>query len=1398
MTFRKTLASICFCLTFGLNISAVAEEIIVGFRQAVTVEKSEQLTGGFRFSLPEVQRIADQVSPQSVRNLFPAEKSQLPELLKNVQIWQFPDDNRTAIAIESLQKIGAVAYVQPNYRRKVHNLPNDPLLGRQWYLKNIRAAEGWQHGTGDPSVIVGVIDTGIDYQHEDLQGQLWINTAEDLNGNGRLDSLDLNGVDDDGNGYTDDVWGWDFTDAPGFPDGGDFRDPDNDPMDEYGSGHGTPIAGLIAAKSDNGIGISGVASGVRVMNLRAGTASGFLEEDDVAEAIVYAVDNGCKIVNMSFGDVAFSYLLRDAIEYGISKGAIFVASSGNSGNAEPNYPAAFSETISVGATDSTDQLSGFSSFGNSLNIAAPGSNVFATQIGSEYGPVNGTSFSAPLVCAALALIWSQDVSMPREQVIGALYGGAQDLGFFGWDRFFGHGLIDIEKSLTIGSGGFAEITAPPNDGGVSASSISVTGTAISPDLDSWSLAFGIGETPFELIAIATGGSTQLLNETLGIWQTGSLMDTVYTLELRLKQRGQSDIVSRSRVFLDRSAPQIVAIETLPVIIGADGGVLIRFDTDDPTAATLRYRPAGSGEFSYSKSSRYFQNNHVFIIEPNDFSGAAEGFIELENAAGLAATDDNGGSYFRFSLNLSALNQNLLTVAETLPVSGFLMPAAADFRNDGRPEIVFSELENGTQFGGLTVGEWQSGGWQFSKLTEFPLIPRDAAAVRTGDGVHITAGFGNNSLLLGGNTPGELPDEIVWDDTTNFWVSKFGNYDNDAAKELFALNFGQWKVFDISENSELQEQQTLAAATSGNNQFGVPITVLDDFDGDGRMEIALEDLDGDVLVYEANSVGAYQFKWANRMNGSGGSALLASGDLDGDGLPELVSAVRNQPNVLRESNVNAQFWAISVWRNSGSDQFSPVAAQQILGVTVQSGIFNGLTVADLDGDNRAEIVFTPFPRAYVLSLRDDSLAVQWFREGVNSNSAVVADVDGNGKTDVLLNSPDGLLRLETAANGNRPPAPTGLTAMPLDTTSVQLSWRQSSGAAYYRIFRKLAEATVFQLLDSTETTSFFDGNLINRQPFDYAISQINPQFAEPESPLSQSATAQPNVPPVLQSLLVQSPRQLQLQFSEAMAQNAFETASYRLANGEQPASIIRSQNRREALVSFRDDLPVGTHTLVIGQISDDAGTPLTRDSLAVSFTILSATELFSLKSVAIISKTELQITFSAAVDAQSASDISLYSLKPAVDILSAYVDPVDRNTVIVNLSPENRIGSLGEIYQLRISGMLSENGTPLDNRSSAINLTSSVENLDNLRVYPNPYRISASDQPLRFANLPEDCEIWIFSANGQLLRKLQQPAFAGAVEWDLQTAQQVPVASGVYVYVVRWNGQEKKGKLLIIQ
>ena len=293
-----------------------------------------------------------------------------------------------------------IEIIQENNHLKIHNQPvNDSLYSEQWYHQRLRTFASWKNFTINPNVLIAIIDTGIDYKHPDLEGSVWINSLEDLNGNGRLDAEDLNNFDDDKNGYIDDVMGWDFTDAPQLGSGGDDTDPDNDPMDDYPGGHGTKIAGIIAAQVNNFHGISGLIPGTKVMNLRAGTASGYLEEDDVARAVLYAINNGARIINMSFGDVVLSRFLKDVIEYAYNNEIVIVASSGNSGNDLIHYPSGLAETISVGATDQDDTRANFSNFGGTIDLVAPGVDILSTNAGGGYGMAGGTSFSAPMVSA---------------------------------------------------------------------------------------------------------------------------------------------------------------------------------------------------------------------------------------------------------------------------------------------------------------------------------------------------------------------------------------------------------------------------------------------------------------------------------------------------------------------------------------------------------------------------------------------------------------------------------------------------------------------------------------------------------------------------------------------------------------------------------------------------------------------------------------------------------------------------------------------------------------------------------------------------------------------------------------------------------------------------------------
>jgi subtilisin family serine protease len=267
-----------------------------------------------------------------------------------------------------------ILVVEPNYRVRIAQIPNDPYFSELWGLHNtgqtggtadadIDAREAWDIATGVPGtsdVIVGVIDSGIDYFHPDLADNMWINPGE----------IPGNGIDDDGNGYVDDVHGYDF-----------FQD-DGDPSDAFG--HGTHCAGTIAGVGDNGIGVTGVNWRCKMMALRFLDGRGYGNTGDAVEAVNYALANGVKILSNSWGGGGYSQSMEAAIAEARDHGVLFVAASGNSGlntDSDPHYPSSYevSNVISVAATDHRDSLAGFSNYGaESVDLSAPGVNILST------------------------------------------------------------------------------------------------------------------------------------------------------------------------------------------------------------------------------------------------------------------------------------------------------------------------------------------------------------------------------------------------------------------------------------------------------------------------------------------------------------------------------------------------------------------------------------------------------------------------------------------------------------------------------------------------------------------------------------------------------------------------------------------------------------------------------------------------------------------------------------------------------------------------------------------------------------------------------------------------------------------------------------------------------------
>lgn len=306
----------------------------------------------------------------------------------------------TAQMLTALRRDPNVEYAEPNYRITMDVVPNDPRFAELYGMRNtgqtggtagadIRATNAWDVYTGDPSQKIGIIDTGVDYNHPDLAANVWTNPGE----------IAGNGIDDDGNGYVDDVHGYDVVNN------------DGDPMDD--NGHGSHCAGTIAGVGNNGVGVTGVNWHASVIGIKFLDASGSGSTEGAIAGIQYAITVGARLTSNSWGGGGFSQALLDAINAAGAAGQLFIAAAGNSGtdnDSSPHYPSTYDSPyiIAVAATDDADGLASFSCFGaTTVDLGAPGVDILSCQPGGGYQLLSGTSMATPHVSGAAALVWGR-------------------------------------------------------------------------------------------------------------------------------------------------------------------------------------------------------------------------------------------------------------------------------------------------------------------------------------------------------------------------------------------------------------------------------------------------------------------------------------------------------------------------------------------------------------------------------------------------------------------------------------------------------------------------------------------------------------------------------------------------------------------------------------------------------------------------------------------------------------------------------------------------------------------------------------------------------------------------------------------------------------------------------
>ncbi len=403
-----------------LEAQVVANEIIVKLRQpkpSGAVDSQEALAA----QAAQRAEILEQIA--ALQAELGAKRNRKFSSI-GAELWELPATISGADAIQQLQhsypniEEAPFEYVEPNYKLFTQALPNDRDLGNQWGMNNtgqsggkadadIDAAEAWDRiGTTGNDIVVAVIDTGIDYQHEDLKDALWVNAKE----------VAGNKVDDDQNGYVDDVNGYDFANK------------DGDPMDD--NHHGTHCAGIIAAKGNNKKGVAGVYWKAKIMALKFLDAEGGGDVADAVTAIEYARQMGAKISSNSWGCTSCnSQALAEAIKAAGDSGHLFIAAAGNhagdNDQGPKNYPSSYDleNIIAVAATDRNDQLASFSGYGKtSVDLAAPGVDIYSTTPGDsttttgQYAAYSGTSMATPYVAGVAALLWSQSPTLGWTEV----------------------------------------------------------------------------------------------------------------------------------------------------------------------------------------------------------------------------------------------------------------------------------------------------------------------------------------------------------------------------------------------------------------------------------------------------------------------------------------------------------------------------------------------------------------------------------------------------------------------------------------------------------------------------------------------------------------------------------------------------------------------------------------------------------------------------------------------------------------------------------------------------------------------------------------------------------------------------------------------------------------------
>lgn len=1298
-----------------------------------------------------------------------------------------------------------VEYIQPNYLNKEHSsTPNDPLFNQQQH-RLCQIADAWGYTTGDEDIIIAVVDSGIMYDHPDLKNVIFINENE----------IPDSGVDDDNNGYIDDYRGWDFTDAPTLHNIalGDYTVRDNDASDE--NFHGTHVSGIIGAEVNNGIGIAGIMWNVKILPIRAGfrttTGGGYLQDDDVSAAIIYATDMGAHIINMSWGSSQYSPIIADACQYAYERGVILVASAGNDPGPYISYPAKLSTVISVGSINAFKTLSDFSSYGPDLDIVAPGSEILSTYSmegeNSGYTKMSGTSMSAPYVSGIIGLLLSQRPGLTFEEVKTLLYSTTEHLPLnspatSGFNEKYGYGLINAYNLLSSYSSPNMSISYPYEEMGQS-SSFPIKGSITIDDFFRYSVTYSPGDetgnltwrdcqthskTPTYKSVIPEDGVLHNFNV------VPELQDGSYRLRLSVQNNsGQTFNILRN-VYIDKSLPRATKeFEIVTRYKSNSKSHYLKCHFNEKVDITAKIYDSNNQDY-YAFSS--VADSVLYVLLPNTLNnGLIDIEVEARNRSGLIY---NSGLLTDIgSVNYDSTPINHFDVIPIFPTATIPSKKYLDFDGNGKNEFLAMEIEGGS-FGEVTIYE-KSGNELIPKHTfNDKFRPLDIGNTNN-LGTEIL-GLKVETLYIYETFEGNIyPHDSYIQSIANSSGGIFGDFNNNGRQGLICVvNEPAQTVIQLLERhaSGFVEKGRLinTSSTFGRNTF-VPSIKCADLDGDNYLDILTADTDGDVMIYELDPSANSNLSWSYRLDVRN-AYYLDYGDFTGDGRNEFIVGGYNE----ELENMNSTFFKFYLFKSDGNNSYQVLDTIAFNSV----GKNNSLVVFDADNDGKDEIYLSLTPYLYKLEYLNgkltptavhnsrDSFQISFYQEEENSQPLLICNQTIDGELQTVF--------LSTRDFANEPEVPNNFRAVPLDEDKARLTW-EADGVSQYKVYR-LYDG-VQEVIAQTYSGEYIDQNLISNEEYKYAVSTYNNSFNNPESFLTIWVSVVPNQQPQILNVRKIGEYYLEVTFNVPLSNEMIEVGHYSINHGVgSPHSVILDKGFTRALLRLREELTESEYTLTCSQITSRnniIAEVLTANFMNIEDVIAPTVEL-----IEVVNRQQVKLTFSETIHSVDFQPVTVanFQLKKPVNDLHTTIKSVvhNDNEVLFNFSHELQYSN--QPYKIIISDIIDSNANQILSQLNTIhfNLTD-ITDLSKLVVYPNPKYLRTGENEIKFTNFPLNSKgnISIYNKAGDLVFSKQVGPYYGnqVFSWNLKTNSGHKVSSGVYFYVINMGSSNTKGKIAIL-